>query len=182
MSSGKRVRVWAYLGSGLLIWLGVVALAFVVAEFVGSDEGVAVASINTRAPDFELENLNGERIRLSQLRGKPVVLNFWATWCAPCVIEMPIIQRSYEKYPGQFHVLAINADEPHLKVERFVEDIGLTFEVLLDPGGAIQELYQIRGYPTSYFVDAEGIIRNTHIGTLTADQLSDYLIEFGVGE
>lgn len=172
----------AYLGSGLLIWLGVIALAAVVAEYVSSDQGVAVASINNRAPDFELENLNSERIRLSQLRGKPVILNFWATWCAPCVIEMPIIQRSYEKYPGQFYVLAINAGEPQLKVERFVEDIGLTFDVLLDPGGAIQDLYRIRGYPTSYFVDAEGIIRITHIGTLTADQLAEYLIEYGVGE
>jgi len=182
MSTGTRSRVWRYLGSGLLIWLGVIVLAVLVAEYVGRGDHAAAASNNTHAPDFELENLEGERIRLSQLRGKPVVLNFWATWCAPCVIEMPKIQRSFEKFPGQFHVLAVNADESRLKVDRFVEDIGITFDVLLDPGGAIQDLYRIRGYPTSYIVDAEGIIRIEHIGTLTADQLSEYLLEVGVGK
>jgi peroxiredoxin len=94
---------------------------------------------------------------------------------------MPNIQKYYERYPGDFSVLAVNADEPELTVKRFVEDMGLSFDILLDPGGDVQSLYQIRGYPTSYFVDGEGVIRVQHIGFLTEDQLADYLSQVGVG-
>jgi peroxiredoxin len=95
---------------------------------------------------------------------------------------MPNIRKFYEKYPGQFDVLAVNADEPRPDVERFVDDMGLTFDVLLDPGGKTQQLYQIRGYPTSFIVDAQGIIRVQHIGLLTEDNLKDYLLKVGVGQ
>lgn len=179
MVESKRSRVWGKLGVGILIWLGIIALAFAVAEFVGAKEHAALG-VNTLAPDFELENLVGERVRLSELKGKPVILNFWATWCAPCVLEMPNIRKFYEKYPGQFHVLAVNADEPRLDVERFTKDMGLTFDVLLDPGGKAQQLYQIRGYPTSFFLDAQGVIRIQHIGLMTEDNLAAYLLKVGV--
>lgn len=180
MVEGKRSRVWGNLGKGLLIWLGMLGLAFAVAELVSAKEHAAGLRVNDPAPDFELENLAGERVRLSGRQGKPVIINFWATWCAPCVLEMPNIRRFYEKYPGQFDVLAVNADEPRLDVERFAKDMGLTFDVLLDPGGKIQQLYQIRGYPTSFFVDAQGVIRAQHIGLMTEDNLADYLLKVGV--
>jgi peroxiredoxin len=174
-------RAWRYIGSGLLIWLGIMALVYTVTELVLNDHSIAVPVIGERSPDFELSNLAGERVRLSDQRGKPVILNFWATWCSPCVVEMPNIQKYYERYPGDFSVLAVNADEPELTVKRFVEDMGLSFDILLDPGGDVQSLYQIRGYPTSYFVDGEGVIRVQHIGFLTEDQLADYLSQVGVG-
>jgi peroxiredoxin len=178
----KLVRAWGFLGSGLLIWVGVIALAVVIAELVGGGAQAAAPSVNAPAPDFELKSLAGERVYLSERRGKPVILNFWATWCAPCVLEMPNIQKYYEKFPGQFDVLAVNADESQFDVERFVDDMSLTFDVLLDPGGKVQQLYQIRGYPSSYFVDALGVIRVQHVGLLTEDRLADYLLQVGVGK
>jgi peroxiredoxin len=95
---------------------------------------------------------------------------------------MPNIRKLYEKFPGQFDVLAINADEPRLDVERFAKDMGLTFDMLLDPGGKTQQLYQIRGYPASYFVDSQGVIRAQHVGMMTEDNLADYLLKVGVGQ
>lgn len=136
--------------------------------------------VGAPAPDFELDSLSGERIRLRDLRGEPVLLNFWATWCGPCRQEMPEIQARSEKFEGQFHVVAVNFDEPRDQVQSFVDELGLTFTVVLDPGAKIQKLYRIRGYPTSYFVDAEGILQIQHIGIMTGGQLDDYLVQFGL--
>jgi thiol-disulfide isomerase/thioredoxin len=145
--------------------------------------GAALESpqVGSPAPDFELETLDGERVSLSGLRGRPVLINFWATWCGPCVIEMPNIQEYYEKYPGEFAVLAVNGDEPLREVQKFVEDMGLTFDILLDPGSKVQSLYKLRGFPTSFLVDAEGKILVHHIGTLSEKQLDEYLLKVGVG-
>lgn len=134
------------------------------------------------APDFELQNLAGETIRLSDLRGKPVLINFWATWCGPCRLEMPDIQKIYRIYQGDFLVLAVNADEQERIVAKFAKDIGITFEVLLDPGANVQSVYQLRGYPTSFLLDREGVIRVQHIGLLSEAQLVEYLTEVGLSK
>ncbi len=181
MSGDDHRRVWGYIGSGILIWLGIVALALLISNVGFGDDHKSEVVVGGRLPDFELANINGERVRLSQRLGKPLIINFWATWCAPCVIEMPNIQKYYNRYEGEFDVLAVNADEPAGPVRSFVDDMGLTFDILLDPGGEIQLLYQIRGYPTSLFVDTDGIIRAQHIGLLTEDQLEGYLAQVGVG-
>lgn len=182
MDKDSRGRAWSFLGSGVLIWLGIIAIAIMVGEFVSSSARAASPVLNEFAPDFALESLAGAQVRLSERLGKPVLLNFWATWCAPCVLEMPAIQKYYEKYPGQFNVLAVNADETRFDVQTFAHDMGLTFDVLLDPGGKTQQLYKIRGYPTSFFVDADGVIRVQHIGLMTEDQLAGYLSSLGVGK
>ena len=137
---------------------------------------------NLAVPPFTLLNLKGEKVKSSDFQGKVILLNFWATWCAPCVLEMPAIQKYYKKYPGQFNVLAVNADETRFEVQTFADDMGLTFDVLLDPGGKTQQLYRIQGYPTSFFVDADGVIRVQHIGLMTEDQLAGYLSSLGVGK
>jgi thiol-disulfide isomerase/thioredoxin len=134
------------------------------------------------APDFKLETLSGESIQLSELRGKPVVINFWATWCGPCIEEMPTIEKYYHQYKNDFRILAVNDDEPAADVEKFVRDMGLTFDILLDPGAKVQSLYRLRGYPTSFIVDAEGIVRVQHIGPMSEKQLEGYLSEVGVGQ
>jgi peroxiredoxin len=137
--------------------------------------------VGAPAPDFTLRTTKGEEIQLSSLKGSPILINFWATWCGPCRIEMPAIQDRFEHYSEQnLTVLAVNFDEPLEDVRRFGEEFELTFDLLLDPGGEIQRLYLVRGYPTSFFVDREGIIRAHQIGVMTDGQLDTYLLDIGL--
>jgi len=174
-----------YLGSALVLaGLGLAIYSLIALSPLISDGGLDSRNprIGKLAPDFSLIDLSGSVVRLGDLRGKPVVINFWATWCGPCVIEMPNLQKYYETYPGEFELLAVDADEPEHIVNRFVSDIGVTFKVLLDPGANIQELYSIRGYPTTYFVNSNGVIHAQHIGMLTEQQIQDYLLVLGIGQ
>jgi peroxiredoxin len=138
-------------------------------------------TIGSPAPDFNLKTYLGDEVRLSDFKGSPVLINFWATWCQPCRLEMPHIQSRFEQYNTDLNVLAVNFDEPADIVQTFTEELNLTFNVLLDPGGRVQSLYQIRGYPTTYFIDSDGFIRVIHIGFMTESQLDDYLKQVGVG-
>ncbi len=134
------------------------------------------------APDFVLENLDGEQVALEDLRGKVVLLNFWATWCGPCRVEMPTLESRHQKYPEHLAVIGVDFDEPKENVAAFVEEFGLTFPILLDPGATVQDAYRIRGYPTSVFLDKDGTVQIVHIGIMAEDQLDDYLQEMGVTE
>ena len=109
------------------------------------------------------------------------MLNFWATWCSPCREEMPALEARFQRYRDQgLVVLAIDFDEPLEEVRAFRDEFGLTFPVLMDPGAIIQQLYRVRGYPTSYFVDRSGTIQVQHIGVMSEDQLDEYLVQMGV--
>lgn len=119
------------------------------------------------APDFTLDSLSGESITLAELRGRPVLINLWASWCLPCRAEMPAIQRVYDQYRNQgFIVLAVNMtlQDSRQGAQAFVNEFGFTFSILLDVDGQVASLYRLRGLPSSYFVDANGIIRDVVIG------------------
>ena len=134
------------------------------------------------APDFTLQNLSGEEITLSDLRGKMVLINLWATWCGPCRLEMPAFEDKYQELEGEgFVVLAVNFDESAEDVADFRDELGLTFELLLDPGGEVQKLYRNRTYPSSFFVGPDGVIQIQHIGVMTEGQLDGYLADLGFG-
>jgi peroxiredoxin len=123
------------------------------------------SEIGKLAPDFELINLDKEQVSLSSLRGKPVLLNFWATWCGPCRIEMPFIEEVHEQRAGQgLVVLAVNVQESPDAVKRFIEGNGFTFPVLLSPGSDVPLAYNVRGIPATFFIDADGVIRDIKIG------------------
>lgn len=134
--------------------------------------------VGALAPDFTLQTVSGDSLSLSDLRGQVVLINFWATWCGPCRLEMPAIQARYND--GGFAVLAVNFDESAPQVQTFVDEFEITFPALLDPGGNVQELYRVRGYPTTFFVDADGVIRVVHIGGMSEEQLDTYLAQMGV--
>jgi peroxiredoxin len=138
--------------------------------------------IGNPAPDFELGDLEGKSTRLSDLHGKIVLLNFWATWCLPCRSEMPVLEERLAANSSKLEVLAINFDEPPETVSGFVSELGLNLKVLLDPGGLVQDLYRVRGYPTTYLVDSDGIVRIQHIGLMTERQLDGYLARVGLGQ
>jgi cytochrome c biogenesis protein CcmG, thiol:disulfide interchange protein DsbE len=178
------------LAAGLLVGLGMglfVLVSFGRLEVSRSPEGgrggaISAPIVGSKAPEFTLQTLDGETISLSDLEGKAVLINFWATWCEPCKIEMPFFQERYERYSPNFDVLAVNYAEPEDTVRRFVESEGLTFTILLDRSAQVVRQYQVRGYPTTVMVDPDGIIQVYHIGIVTQRQLDGYLKTVGVGE
>jgi len=110
------------------------------------------------------------------------MINFWATWCQPCKAEMPIIQQFIEDYPGALTVLAVNAGEKEDVVQEFIRENDYDFIFLPDPSNSTAYIYGVSGYPTSVFIDKDGILNAMHIGELNKDLLSAYLREIGVGE
>ncbi len=140
-------------------------------------------NIGSPAPNFALKDLDGNMIYLEETLGKVVLLNFWATWCGPCRVEMPFFERTYAEFKDEdFVVLAVDFDEPIEAVRAFKEELNLNFPILLDPGGEVQRTYRVLGYPTSVLIDREGLIHAIHVGIMTEAQLDDYLGELGVGE
>jgi peroxiredoxin len=117
------------------------------------------------APDFLLETLDGGEIRLSDLRGKGVILNLWATWCGPCRKEMPQFVAAYDRYQAEgLEIIAVNVQEPASIIRPFVEDFGMDFPVALDRRGKVSDEYRIIGLPTTYFIDREGVVRDVFQG------------------
>ena len=119
------------------------------------------------APDFTLDTLEGEMITLSELRGQPVLINLWASWCPPCRAEMPALDTVYRKYrEAGFVVLAVNTtfQDSEADARAFAQNFGLTFPILLDRDGATSRRYQLQALPTSFFVERDGTIRDIVIG------------------
>ena len=117
------------------------------------------------APDFQLPNLEGQTISLSDLKGKPVLLNFWATWCGPCVSEMPYLQEIYDEWSGKgLMLLTINRGESSSTVKGFMQKRNLSLPVLLDTELVVAQRYNIMGIPTTFFIDKDGIIQEKVIG------------------
>lgn len=183
-------RYGAFLLAGLLIGGGLAALGLVGLnmgpDLLRSLRGQSrisplVPRLDEPAGDFDLETLSGAHIHLADLRGQPVLINFWATWCGPCREEMPLIEGYYRRNNSSLRVLAINFDEPVEDVQAFIAENGFTFDVLLDPDTRVADLYRVRGLPTTIFIDPEGVIRYRHIGPLSEKQLVSYLQEIGAG-
>lgn len=133
---------------------------------------IAGVEIGNRAPDFTLQGLDGATYTLKNV-GKPVMINFWASWCGPCKIEAPEMTKLYEKYNGQVEIYAVNAtsqDSP-ANAKEFADEFGFKFPVLLDEKGEVLDKYQIMGFPTSYFVDQNGIIIDKVLGLVPPDKL-----------
>jgi peroxiredoxin len=144
---------------GLWTWINRVP-----ADAQGAVSG-AVPQTGFPAPDFTLETLDGEVITLSELQGQVVVVNLWATWCPPCRAEMPALERVWNDYRDQgLLILAVDQREPPATVSAFAEEFGLSFPILLDRDGAVGARYQLRAYPTTFFVGRDGVIRDMILG------------------
>jgi cytochrome c biogenesis protein CcmG, thiol:disulfide interchange protein DsbE len=136
--------------------------------------------VGAKAPDFSLLDLSGHTFQLSQMRGKPVLINFFATYCEPCRDEMPLIQSTAQRYPNDLIVTAIDFQEPESQVRFFAGDFLLTFRVLLDTNGKVAESYQVQAFPMSYFIDSNGVVQAIQVGGLTQETLNQYLRKIGV--
>lgn len=134
------------------------------------------------APDFVMKYGDGKKVKLSDLRGQPVLINFWATWCAPCKAEMPAIVNAYEaQKDGGLVVLGINAEETAQQASKFMQEYNMQFPVVLDSRGDLQQLYMVRGLPTSIFIDRDGKIAMRWAGLLNQELLEEYLTEITAG-
>jgi peroxiredoxin len=192
----SRWAGWILLGAGLLVGLAAGLVVFygipawptggqpVSAAIPGGPTATSAPApvVGAPAPDFTLKDLSGNDVALSNHKGHVVLINFWATWCGPCLVEMPAIERRYEALKDKgFVVLAVDDDEAITEVSAFTHELDLTFPVLLDPGAMVNDLYRVRGLPTSFVVDREGVIRQLHIGLMTEEQLDGYLAKVGLG-
>jgi len=127
-------------------------------------------------PTFVLRNPDGEAVRLNDFIGQPLLINFWATWCPPCRLEMPILEKAYQDHKDEgFVVLAVDLQEEPEKVKAYLQEMGLTFPVALDRSGAVAAAYRVQGIPNSVFVDRNGVVTDIHRGALTEGTLQGYL-------
>ena len=121
------------------------------------------------APDFTLDLLGGGQVTLSELRGKVVMVNLWASWCVPCRIEMPEIERVYQAYKNLgFVVIGLNTtfQDSEPDAASFVRELNLTFPIALDRNGAASRDYHLRALPSTYFIDRNGVIRSAVFGAM----------------
>ena len=130
------------------------------------------------APDFTLYNIQGEPVTLSDLRGKKVVLNFWATWCPPCEAEMPHMQKYYEKYreTDNVEIVGVNVTYHREKIERveqFLKSYDITFPIVLELEETVSRQYELLTLPSTFMIDAEGKIQKTIVGPLDLDTLRE---------
>ena len=135
-----------------------------------SDEGSSPTNL---APDFRLKDLNGQNVTLSEFRGSPVMLNFWATWCGPCRTEIPLIQEIFEdeKWSDKgLVILTIDGGETASAVKEFLNQYGVSFPVLLDETQEAFRDYNVRAIPSTFFIDKNGIISIVKIGAFTSRQ------------
>ncbi|MBI2830955.1 MAG: TlpA family protein disulfide reductase [Chloroflexi bacterium] len=144
---------------------------------VSKNEEPSIVQMSVSAPDFQLQDLAGKTVFLSELRGKPVVINFWASWCGPCREEMPYIQQVHEKWANKgLVILAINIQENPAVASKFMADYKLTFTALLDTKGEVAATYKVRGIPATFFIDKDGIIRGQRVGAFSSvKQIEDSL-------
>jgi peroxiredoxin len=158
-----------------LILIGLIGYA--IFDFVEDKKrGTTGIEIGNMAPDFELQLLNDENetIRLSDLKGKKVVVNFWASWCKPCREEMPEIQEFYETKSDDIEVLAVNMTASEVKAEnahKFVEGKGYTFPLLVDPENQASSDYKVLGLPETFFINSDGTINDFIKGQMDLEML-----------
>jgi thiol-disulfide isomerase/thioredoxin len=131
------------------------------------------ATRDNPAPQIRLTELNGNPIELSSLKGKPVFMNFWATWCPPCVAEMPFINELYPEYKDKVQFVMVSVDDPKDKdkVVNFIADKGFTFPVYTAEQADIAKAYNIQGIPTTYIINDKGNIKKVHVGGMTKPEL-----------
>src|SRR5438132_1938737 len=137
--------------------------------------------IGSPAPEIVLKDLQGRDVKLSDLRGKVVLVNFWATWCKPCKEEMPAMQASYDKLRDKgFVVLAVNELEDTARVAEHIRTHGHTFEVVMDHNNQVANVYGVVGLPASFLIDPQGIVRERISGSLlTQSHIEEMVKKYG---
>ncbi len=185
--STSRQRSWPGSGRAILGLLVVALLGLLVVQACtpsaqtirdGSQEATIGVKVGDLAPDFTLTDLEGNLLRLNDLRGKVVFINFWATWCPACRAEMPEIEAIHQEYKDKgVVVIGLDILEPEDEVRQFVEQGGYSWTFVIDTTGEVTASYNVTAIPTSFFIDREGIIRAVNIGAMTKRAMEAKLAE-----
>lgn len=177
-----RWKIAGFLLFGLVISLSIAAI--IVQQIPQTAESAPRSlppTVGAAVASFDLPLLGSStHVNLSKYRGKAVLLNFWATWCPPCEAEMPLLEQTAQAYPDQLIVLGVNNQEDDQTVNAFIAQHGITFPIALDTSGMVADQYFARNFPTTYFVDDQGILRAQHLGALTPETLIRYLKTIGI--
>lgn len=157
---------------GLIVIIGVV----LVLSFSAPNVNVGPAKIGKPISDFTLTDINGATHKISDYKGRPVLINAWATWCPPCRGEMPDLHAFYLKHKADgFEMLAINSGESPAAVASFIQQMGFTFPALVDQNKVVLDGLGISGLPTSILVGRDGTVKYIHVGGLTPDMIEQQL-------
>ena len=161
----------AMIGAAVLL-PPIAILALLAYGFTREPRYVDSPIVGRPAPSFVLGLLDGRTIRLEDFRGKVVFLNFWASWCAPCRVEAPMLEATWRQLAANDVVfIGVNTQDEEERARAFVQEFGLTYPNGRDPGGRIAIDYGVGGLPEAFFIDAQGRISGKHVGTLGADRL-----------
>lgn len=133
------------------------------------------ALVKKTAPDFELTSLEGDKVSLHSLKGTPVILNFWSTWCGPCIAEHGLIRQAYKTYSKDVSFFSILYEDTPENAKKFIQRYGAGAPILIDPGMRTSIDYGVGGVPETFFIDREGKVLYKHAGVLTPDLLSEQL-------
>ncbi|MDH5179790.1 MAG: TlpA family protein disulfide reductase [Gammaproteobacteria bacterium] len=132
---------------------------------LGMTSSVNASAVKGKAPDFTLKSNSGKNLKLSEFRGQVVMINFWASWCAPCRQEMPHLENLYNKYHKLgFTILGVNVEENSDKAKSLLKDIKVSFPVLFDTGNSVSKKYNVSAMPSTVLVDRNGNMRFLHKG------------------
>jgi thiol-disulfide isomerase/thioredoxin len=183
---------WGKLGLlllGIVIGAGIGAYALIFSGYFPSglfdrvflNSSNVEINIDQPVPDIEIQSMSGDLVHINQMQGQPVLVNFWATWCIPCKLEMPIIQTYATQYSSELIVLPVNVDDELPEIQKFIDDLGLTMPVYLDPGGKAEKAFRVIGFPSTFIINRDGILKTRHVGVVSETQLQSYLLMVGVG-
>ena len=176
----RRAHPWHYAVSGvvvMLLWCG--SLYWLAAAAPSQAQHSSPLAVGQPAPDFTTHDIHDNVVALQAYQGRPVVLNFWATWCVPCRQELPVLQAAYEAYRDKgLVILAISQDGAEKKetVRSYVANLGVTFPPLLDPQGSVAAHYNVFLLPSTIFINPVGMVVAIHFGLMTRPQIDKHLV------
>ena len=161
----KKIKGKRTILSILILCLGLVWIGISAESQVSADHSIPAPRPGFQAPDFSLANLDGQEIQLADFLGRPVMVNFWASWCPPCRAEMQAFQEIFAEYETQgFVILAVNSQESRIKAFEFAQANALSFPILLDEDGEITNRYRAVSLPATFFISRDGKISDVVYG------------------